>query len=488
MNKKWFWCCAVLILLLSAFLHFFRLENRPPHHDESINGWFIERLLNDPKDYTYSPEHYHGPTFFYLGGFSAKVFGLKLFSLRLVTALFGFALCFAPLLLFRELGPVGVLIAMFLFSTCPAFIFYSRYAIHETLLVAFFTYFAIFLYRYVFYTERFLLYIAAILFGFACATKETVVIYTAGVCFGLACALLFQVKPPRPLLGWLKKRFINRDFYIDLAYFAVLFAIGLLLFFKRSEVIAFFKSYFFYAKLGTKHTGHEKPWPYFFQYFPRDEWFLLLGAFGGSVYAAVRRTRFSLFCVAWALVVFTAHAVIPYKTPWIIINLMLPLVFLTAEWVNAMWMASKGNSEKGLVVLCVGVLAFFTVQKAYSYSFVEFYEPTNRYAYVQTIESARTIANKIKSILDLNPEEQVDFLSDPEWPYPFLLAGYKKVYYWRKIVDPISAKIVVARDSQYAEVLPKLKKNYSEEKFTVRPGLDMVLFIAEDELKMPSKP
>jgi len=488
MKNKWLWVGMVLILTLSALLHFLRLENRPPHHDESINGWFIERLLNDPKDYTYSPEHYHGPTFFYLGAFSAKHLGLRLFSLRLVTALFGFALCFAPLLLINELGIVGVLIAMFLFSTAPAFVFYSRYAIHETLLVALFTYFAIFLYRYIFYGERILFYFAALLFGIACATKETVVIYAAGVGLGLVGALLFQKKPPEKLWAWLKKRFVTRNFYIDAAYFGVLFAFGLFLFFKKAEVVAFFKSYFFYAKLGTKHTGHEKPWPYFFAYFPRDEWFLMLGALGGGMYAAIRRTRLSLFCLFWAGVVFTAHSLIPYKTPWIIINLMVPLVFLTGEWVNALWVAAKGNSEKSLVVLCVGILAFFTVQKSYSYSFVEFYEPINRYAYVQTVESARTIANKIKSILDLNPEEQVDFLSDPEWPYPFLLAGYKKVYYWRKIVDPISAKIVVARDSQYADVLPKLKKNYTEEKFNVRPGLDMILFIAEDELKMPSKP
>lgn len=476
-----------VILALSAFLHFSRLENRPPHHDESINGWFIERLLNDPKDYTYSPEHYHGPTLFYLGAFAAKHFGLNLSSLRGVTAMFGFILCFAPLLLIGEMGVVGVLIAAFLFSAAPAFVFYSRYAIHETLLVAFFTYFSIFIYRYFFNTERILFYIAAVLFGFACATKETIVIYTAGVCGGLGCALLLQKNAPQHPLHWLKKRFLNRNVYVDLAYFLVLFAIGLFIFFKKAEVVAFFKSYFFYAKLGTKHTGHEKPWPYFFKYFGRDEWFLMVGALGGFVYAATRRTRLSIFCSVWAAVVFLAHAVIPYKTPWIIINLMVPLVLLTGEWVNALWVRAKGNSEKGLVVLCVAVLAFLTVQRSYLYAFVEFYEPVNRYAYVQTVESARTTANKMKAILDLNPEEQVDFLSDPEWPFPFLLAGYKKVFYWRRIVDPISAKIVVARDSQYADVLPKLKRKYTEEKFNVRPGLDMILFVAEDELKMPSK-
>src|SRR5688500_1148085 len=66
------------------------LALRPPHSDEGVNGWFVEKLLGSGFD-RYDPENYHGPLHFYLLALSRLLFGSNLWSLRLPTAIFGTA-------------------------------------------------------------------------------------------------------------------------------------------------------------------------------------------------------------------------------------------------------------------------------------------------------------------------------------------------------------------------------------------------------------
>ncbi len=54
--KPIFFVCLTVIVVVALFLRFYDLEARPVHHDEGVNGWFIQNLL-DKGDYEYSPEH-----------------------------------------------------------------------------------------------------------------------------------------------------------------------------------------------------------------------------------------------------------------------------------------------------------------------------------------------------------------------------------------------------------------------------------------------
>src|SRR3954451_16664148 len=49
------------IVALAGFLRFFDILNRPVHHDEGVNGWFLTNLIRDNM-YKYDPANYHGPS------------------------------------------------------------------------------------------------------------------------------------------------------------------------------------------------------------------------------------------------------------------------------------------------------------------------------------------------------------------------------------------------------------------------------------------
>src|SRR5262245_15158322 len=137
----------LLVACLALALRWPKLDERPMHNDEAVNAIKFGELW-DHGHYKYDPNEHHGPSLLYaawsLGRLSCAP-DFEHFSekrLRWVTVLFGIGLiCLLPLLA-DGLGPSGTVWAAVFTATSPAFVFYSRYFIHEMLLV-FFTFLAL---------------------------------------------------------------------------------------------------------------------------------------------------------------------------------------------------------------------------------------------------------------------------------------------------------------------------------------------------------
>ncbi|MBW1767043.1 MAG: TIGR03663 family protein [Deltaproteobacteria bacterium] len=482
-----FFVCLTAIVVVAFFLRFYDLEARPVHHDEGVNGWFIQKLL-DKGDYEYSPEHYHGPTLFYIGQFSSTIFqklwpakGHSPLSLRIVTALFGFLLCLTPLLVRRYIGKAGVLASMSILAVSPGSVFYSRYAIHEMLLVFFVTIAALCLFLYLHEGKIYYLITFALSLAYAAATKETVIISVAAMGFGVLVTLLFTQKTEEGLWrkkgiwGFLKSRFAIQYLFMII----ILFFIGLFTWFKKREVLDFFISYSFYLNLGTENAGHTKSWSYFLRFLGKTEWFLLMGGIGGAVIAICRRRAFDLFCLAWAFTMISAHSVVGYKTPWLIINLTTPLAFLFGSFFYEIGKTIKGKPNQCLVVAIFSLLALFTLQTSFNYNLRIFQEPQNPYFYVHTVENAHDLEKRIKGILEEKPDLKLAWVDTVVWPYPFLLYGYNQVVWWSRLVEKkdLDVPLIVANTKQQDELMPRLSRDYIQEKYSLRPGEDLHLYI-----------
>ena len=125
---------AAGVVAIGAFLRFFDITNRPVHHDEGVNGWFMTNLIRD-NSYKYDPANYHGPVLYYWAWPWLKVFGFETVAIRVCIAVWGLAMVVLVLYLKKYLGKVGTLIAAFLVAISPGLVFISRYFIHEILFV-----------------------------------------------------------------------------------------------------------------------------------------------------------------------------------------------------------------------------------------------------------------------------------------------------------------------------------------------------------------
>jgi Dolichyl-phosphate-mannose-protein mannosyltransferase len=125
---------AAGIVALATFLRFFDITNRPVHHDEGVNGWFMTNLIRDGL-YKYDPANYHGPSLYFWAWPWLKLFGFETVVIRVCIAVWGLAMVVLVLYLKRYLGKIGTLIAAFLVAISPGMVFVSRYFIHEIFFV-----------------------------------------------------------------------------------------------------------------------------------------------------------------------------------------------------------------------------------------------------------------------------------------------------------------------------------------------------------------
>jgi uncharacterized protein (TIGR03663 family) len=132
-DRIWIEACAVTAAA-AGVLRFFQLELKPLHHDEGVNGFFLERLFNDGV-YRYDPSNYHGPDLYYVALVFSKVFGLNTFSVRMSVAVFGVLTVLLVFFLRDYLGKAGSIAAGLLLALSPGMVYISRYFIHEMIFI-----------------------------------------------------------------------------------------------------------------------------------------------------------------------------------------------------------------------------------------------------------------------------------------------------------------------------------------------------------------
>src|SRR5687767_6177440 len=179
--NRWSALGLLLAFVVALALRLPQLSARPLHNDEAVNATKVSELWEKGR-YRYDPDEYHGPTlhyatvpFLWLSG-AKDSNDVSDSTLRLAPVFFGAALIFL-LLLFKDAFDRQALAWSALFiAISPAMVFYSRYFIHEMLLV-FFTALALGAgWRYVRTRDWRWAAAAGAAVGLMYATKETFVI------------------------------------------------------------------------------------------------------------------------------------------------------------------------------------------------------------------------------------------------------------------------------------------------------------------------
>lgn len=140
LSPRAWWLASASVMLVAALVRLSQLDLRPMHHDEGVNGFFLNNLMRTDL-FRYDPSNYHGPTLYYFTLPLAKLAEhfqmLDSRVLRLVPLIFGMATVWLALSLRRYIGAVGALAAAALLALSPGVVFFSRYFIHEMMFVFF---------------------------------------------------------------------------------------------------------------------------------------------------------------------------------------------------------------------------------------------------------------------------------------------------------------------------------------------------------------
>ncbi|MET0625565.1 MAG: flippase activity-associated protein Agl23 [Pyrinomonadaceae bacterium] len=500
--RAWFYA-SVAVLLVAAALRLYALELKPLHHDEGVNGFFLSNLLLR-NSYKYDPANYHGPTLYYLTLPFVAVTGLSTFVIRLIPSLFGVGAVWLLLSLRRWVGWVAALSAAALVAVSPAFVFYSRYFIHEMPFVFFTLGLVVAALRFRESGSPADLLLAAASAAMMFATKETAFISVGTLCLAWLTAVSWErIRGDAYAVGSRAdgpaRLRAGGGAWVMFASAAALFAL---------IWVAFYTSFFFNAKgladsLKTfaiwQKTGmsefHGKPWhTYFTWLFKEDAAILVLGALGAAVALFERRrNRFAVFFAAWGFGLLAAYSLISYKTPWLVLNFLLPLAVAAGYAVQAFgeWAAralrgrtaARWQAAAALLVLA-GALGLY---QTFVVNFREYDEDRHPYVYSQTRREFLDLVREIERIGERagTKEPGLATASPDYWPLPWYFrdnshAGYEgrlSTYY-----DPKSTLAVIGKEEQLPQLEPVMADAYARVGgvYPLRPGVNLVLYARRD--------
>lgn len=471
-RKLWWLAGLVLAFAVALSLRLPRLGERPMHADESVHAIKFVQLLDHGK-YAYDPHEYHGPSLYYFtlpfvwGAGERTGNDVTEATLRLVPLAFGLALILLLPLTSSLLGRGATLAAGVLLAVSPAMVFYSRYFIHELLLVVFTWLWIVAGWRW-WKTQRLpWLVLAGAALGLMHATKETFV-------FNLAAAA-----PALAIAWWWERRSMPAK--ADVTGTAP--ALGLAGLVALTVSVLFFTSFFTHEKgllqgpLDSIRTyvawitraggesPHVHPWHF---YFERLLWwqhgegpvftelFVAGLALVGVVAAFARRglgegtcTAFVRFLALYTLVLMVLYTVISYKTPWCLLGWYHGVVLLAGVGVAALWQWLRPVWAKG--VLAVALLAGLghLSQQACRVAFTYAAEPANPWVYAHTSPDLLRLMERVQGVAAHHPDParmvvKVTAPGGDYWPIPWYLRNLPNVGYYPAVPeDPFADAVIM---------------------------------------------
>ncbi len=469
------WPRTVKIAIVFAFLSRLAfLGWKAPHFDEGINGHFVDQIWRNGY-FRYDPTNFHGPLYFYLLHLAELALGRGIETFRFLTGLISAGGVALAAMHARYLGRAAFWAAGVL-AVSPAFLFYGRYAIHETLLI-----FGQLAFSYGFlrlHKEGGAGAVAWLASSFVItfATKETFFIFYGT--WAIAWAMLrvserafppsLRSGAPWPTpLGAGGRGVWAWAGLIAVAAVAALFS-GFFAFPRGlRDMLAAFA---FWAKTGTGATGHEKPFFYWVELLWRYEWPALL-ALAASPVACLFG---SLWMRLYALVGFglwLAYSLIPYKTPWCIIGFVWPLAFAFGFLMAETRPKSPKAVSLALTVLA-GVVLSASLATALRLGFRDFENADEPYVYVQTTRDVPQVMRILEGRASLEPQARamrVQVLNKDSWPLPWLLARFPRAEFaaYDEGVEPL-ADVIFADGSDAVSIEKKLRKTYFKRPLDIR--------------------
>jgi uncharacterized protein (TIGR03663 family) len=516
---------VIVIFLIAAGLRLYDLTLVPLHHDEGVNGNFLVRLVREGA-YQYDPENYHGPTLYYFASlipwtlkllFGSSVrdtYGLTTFNIRLVTVLFGLGTIGLVFMLRRRLGTVATLAAGLMLAVSPGAVYLSRYFIHESLFV-FFT-LGIVVAGVKLYDERNPSYLipagasAALLF----ATKETAMISAGVLIIALALTLVYM-RFDRKVM-WLSSPRRGREtggfggFIEELGGTTnLIFPLGMAVVVFLALYLLFYSSFFTNSKgindslqtfavwTKTGRQAHVHPALMYLTWLVRIEAPLLfLGAIGAAIVVLKPRNSLALFCALWAFGLIAAYSLIPYKTPWLMLNFVAPLALIAGYTIQAIYEMDNGQLRLVAVIflIAIGVATYQSIDL----NFINYDNDNEKYVYVyaHTTREMLDLVNQVEQIAKENtgPTTGISIISPDYWPLPWYFRNFTRVGYYGRMAAT-TEPIIVANENQKPEVERNFGQLYRQVEskseggsFELRPGVNLLLYVRRPGLLPDQNP
>jgi uncharacterized protein (TIGR03663 family) len=515
-----------ITVLIGIWFRFSQLSLKPFHHDEGVNSFFLLALARQGSSaYKYNPENYHGPTLYYFAVTALRVFGETDFALRFWPCLCG-VLTIVLLWCWRDkLGTLGLPVAALLIALSPGLVFFSRYFIHEMMFGCCSLAVAVGAWRYGESKEFKWLALASIAAGILFATKETAIITAVVLVIALISAAVWDITQrlmrerrwtPAALIKQLRREWVEVRPSLDHALSALIIFVFINVFFYSSAFTNWhgvgdaFRAVAHWTK-ERSGTDHVHSTFYYLGILLKLELPLVIGGVLAALMILWQGTRFWLFVGAWTFGITLAYSIIPYKTPWLMVSLLIPLALVCGYAAEQFYRLFAPLAWR---VLWLGVVLLAVIvcwRMAYIINFEKYADNSNGtayfahwgeklkltpyldgqygYVYAQTDKQFFDLVQTIKLAAEQYPTKQETgiYIASPDyWPLPWYLRDYTGVAYSGRLPERLDEEgvaqpIIVARADQQVQFNAAGGWRQVGGEFTLRPGVQLLVYVRDKQ-------
>jgi uncharacterized protein (TIGR03663 family) len=460
-----------MIVALGAFLRLLLLGIKPPHFDEGINGWFVDQMVKNGF-YRYDPTNYHGPLHFYILFLFQTLFGRNLWAIRLPVVLASIFSIHLTLKFEPFVGRNVSRLAALAMAVSPAFVFYGRYSIHEVWLLLFSMLFILGLLGLWQRGTVNYLWCAGLGFAGMVLTKETYIIHVG--CAAIAAAVTWasliinRIPDARPARQtWT---------YIDLAVVAAAGLAAIIFFYSGAflnwpGVTGLYKTFEAWFKTGSEGAGHEKPIYYWLMLIARYEQPILIGLFLSPLCLFLRNISLRYLAI-YGVGVLMAYSIVKYKTPWCIISIIWPLLFMFGAP-----LVLTPNVFRRAACTAAAMLLIVSLALSVRLNYFRCTTDTEPYVYVQTYNDVWKLTKPLLRLAKENPTYYQlvgHLIRTSTYPLPWMLGDFPRVGYYEQNNMPgeVDGDFLIVQEDKIEEVEAKLRETYYTEPLTIRPFQD----------------
>jgi len=501
--NRWIALALVLAGAAGLCLRAPQLAVRPLHNDEGVNAYKFAGLWQTGS-YRYDPNEHHGPSLYYASWLWGKltlaprdIAGFSEARLRLMIVAFGLGLVALLPLVADGLGRMGSAWAAVFTALSPAMVYYSRYYIHEVMLV-FFTFLALAAgWRYWRTRKIAWALLAGAGLGLMTATKETFVInlIAAAIALGVNHAWnrwLDDSGSPvktRPMSWW--------HLAAGLGVWLAVAVMLLSSFFQNpAGPLDAIRTYIPWLNRAAGDSPHIHPWYFYLQrvlFFQEGrgplwtEALILLLACLGAAAGFIRKqlggasASFIRFVALYTFALTAGYTLISYKTPWCLLGFWHGAILLAGTGVAVLCRLAGHGMLKLTTAAALAAGVAHLGWQAWAASFKYPADPVNPHVYAHTSADLLNLVRKVQAIADSSAEKRrllvkVMAQDNDFWPLPWYFRDFPNIGWWSAVQpDPYAPMMIVS--ARFAAALDDKKTHLMVGYFQLRPQVFFELYV-----------
>ncbi|MGD9580185.1 MAG: flippase activity-associated protein Agl23 [Vampirovibrionia bacterium] len=471
---------------------------------------YAKHLINNSA-YKYDPV-YHGPFIYYVGDLVFNIAGKhSIYLLRLPMAISSVLALFYIFLYRRFLGNFGFVVTLSLVALSSGLVYYSDLANYEDYISTLNILGVGLLLLGVYKKKPSILFLSGVVLLILMTIKETALIawFSIVAAFVLMNIMLYIKQRPSITLKYFEDFLINLykgqynsiikpyllpcilTFIVGLVIFVVLYSSfgG-----NISGVHDGLTSWMYWKNTGAS-SGHVKKFGYYTELIYTYDFFLTFLFLSASLIIIFSsRDKYKLFITFWAITLWFVYSVIPYKTPWLIINFLIPFAIVAGIGWEIIYNIYNKFSYRVIISSLIVIMLVNTSLVTIDVKCFRYDDPDNMLTYVHTYREFEEEIKALYTLVMASPDgynTEVSVAAPEYWPLPSYLFNFTKVGYFGGVKGRdlnINAPIIINDTRDNPELIEYLLESDVNDyvklrDFNQRPGVNHTIFVKESLMK-----